>query len=311
MTVSQQLLLNVGIGAIFAAIALAAITLVSASVGRSGVAKALETIDTVYAPGSAAAADEKLSDRLKPAAREFSALGRKLTPKGAVERLQYWLDLAGNPVSWPPERIMEMQSLGLLVFAFAGGALGFALNFSGVNLVLTVVAAAALGFWAPFIVVYDLGVRRQQEIQRQLPDALDLLTLSVEAGLGFDAALAQVAATMPGALAREFARLLQEMQMGQRRAAALRSLSARTSVSELKALATSLVQAGELGIPIASVLREQARQMRVKRRQRAEEMARKLPVKIIFPLILCLFPALFIVIVGPGAINMMESFAGR
>ncbi|MFD0595303.1 type II secretion system F family protein [Catellatospora coxensis] len=120
-----------------------------------------------------------------------------------------------------------------------------------------------------------------------------------------------MAAAMPGALAREFARMLHEMQMGQRRVDALRALAARTTVPELKTITMALVQAGELGIPIAGVLREQARQMRVKRRQRAEEAARKLPVKVIFPLVLCLFPALFIVVIGPGIINVMEAFGGR
>ncbi|GIG01188.1 hypothetical protein Cci01nite_62810 [Catellatospora citrea] len=308
MTVGAQLILNVGIGAIFAAIALAVITLVSASIGRAGVAKALETIDTVYAPGSAAAAEEKLGDRLRPAAQQMSALGRLLTPRGAGARLQHWLDYAGNPVAWPPERVVEMQGLGLLVFAALGAAAALALDFGPGAVVAWVVAGAALGFWVPFLVVYDLGVRRQQEIRRRLPDGLDLLTLSVEAGLGFDAALAQVAVTMPGALSREFARVLQEMQMGQRRSAALRALAARTTVRELKTVTLALVQAGELGIPIAGVLREQARQMRVKRRQLAEETARKLPVKVLFPLIFCLFPALFIVILGPGVIGIMDAF---
>lgn len=308
---SMELLLPVGAGAIFIAILLAATTLLSASVGRSGVAKALETIDTVYAPGSAALAEEKLTDRLAPAARQASMIGRALTSKGAAAWLQRWLDYAGNPVAWPPTRIVEAQGLGLLAFAFVGGVLGFVLGLSAAAYIGTVVLAAVLGFWAPLIVVYDLGARRQQEIRRQLPDALDLLTLSVEAGLGFDAAVAQVATTMPGALSREFARLLQEMQMGQRRADALRALGVRTTVTELRTITTALMQAGELGIPIANVLREQAKQMRIRRRQAAEETARKLPVKVLFPLILCLFPALFIVIIGPGIINIMESFADR
>lgn len=297
-----MLMLLVGIGAIFVAIVVAVSTLVSASVGRAGVAKALETIDASYAPGRSSPAEENLRHRFRPVISS-------MTPKGVTAWLQRWLDYAGNPASWPPERIMEMQGLGLLVFAFLGGAFGFAFGLGVTSLVACVVVGAALGFWAPFLIVYDLGVRRQQEIRRQLPDALDLLTLSVEAGLGFDAAVAQVAAVMPGALAREFARMLKEMQMGQRRADAMRALARRTTVSELRTIATSLVQAGELGIPIANVLREQSREMRQKRRQRAEEEARKLPVKVIFPLILCLFPGLFIVVIGPGVINIMEAFS--
>jgi tight adherence protein C len=309
--VDQNMILLLGAVAIFVAISLAVFTLVSGSVGRAGVARALETIDTVYAPGSASAADENLRQRLSPAVKQVSMLGRTLTPKGATAWLQRWLDYAGNPPAWPPTRVMEMQGQGLLVFAFLGGAFGFLLGLSPSTILGMVVVGAVFGFWLPFGIVYDLGVRRQQQLRKQLPDALDLLTLSVEAGLGFDAATAQVAKSMPGALAREFARMLQEMQMGQRRADALRALASRTTVLELRTVATSLVQAGELGIPIAHVLREQASQMRVRRRQRAEEEARKLPVKVIFPLILCLFPALFIVVIGPGVINIMQAFATR
>jgi tight adherence protein C len=306
--VEPSTVLFLGVGAIFVAIGLAVFTLISGSVGRAGVAKALETIDTVYAPGGASIADENLRQRLAPAVKQVSHLGRSLTPKGATAWLQRWLDYAGNPPAWPPTRVMEMQGQGLLVFAFLGGVVGFALSLSPGAILAAVVIGALFGFWLPFGIVYDLGTRRQNEMRRQLPDALDLLTLSVEAGLGFDAATAQVARSMPGALAREFARMLHEMQMGQRRADALRALASRTTVLELRTVATSLVQAGELGIPIAHVLREQAAQMRVRRRQRAEEEARKLPVKVIFPLILCLFPALFIVVIGPGVINIMEAF---
>lgn len=294
--------LLVGVGAIFVAIGLGVFTLVSASIGRAGTAKALESIDSVYAAGRAAPAEENLRQRLAP-------LVSAVTPKGITAWLQRWLDYAGNPAAWPPERIMEMQGLGLLVFAFLGGTFAFAFGTGPMGFVFWVAGGATFGFLAPFIVIYDIGVRRQQQIRRQLPDALDLLTLSVEAGLGFDAAMAQVAAVMPGALAREFARMLTEMQMGQRRADAMRALARRTNVTELRTIMTSLVQAGELGIPIANVLREQSREMRVKRRQRAEEQARKLPVKVIFPLVLCLFPALFIIVIGPGVINIIKAFS--
>ncbi|HZM75931.1 MAG TPA: type II secretion system F family protein [Candidatus Limnocylindrales bacterium] len=296
-----MVMLLVGVGSIFAAIALGVFTLISASIGRSGTAKVLESLDSVYSVGRAAPAEENLRQRLAPV---ISAM----TPRGVTAWLQRWLDYAGNPASWPPERIMEMQGLGLLVFAFLGGAFAFIIGLGPTGFVVFVAGGAVFGFMAPFIIVYDLGVRRQQDIRRQLPDALDLLTLAVEAGLGFDAAMAQVAASMPGALSREFARMLHEMQMGQRRAEAMRALARRTTVSELRTIMTSLVQAGELGIPIANVLREQSREMRVKRRQKAEEVARKLPVKVIFPLVLCLFPGLFVIVIGPGLINILDAF---
>ncbi|MBV1852171.1 type II secretion system F family protein [Catellatospora tritici] len=308
---SEQLILNIGVIAIFAAIVLAVITLVSGSVGRAGVAKALESIDHQYAPGSAAPSEESLFHRLRPASRQFSSVGQLVAPKGTTARVQRHLDLAGNPAGWPPERVVEIQGLALLLLGLAGAGLGLLLGLSGGGILLTTLIAAALGFGLPMFVVYDLGLRRQQTIRHQLPEALDLLTLSVEAGLGFDAALVNVASTMPGPLAREFARVLHEMQMGQRRVDALRALGTRTSVGELKTFSTALAQAGELGIPIAGVLRAQAKQMRVKRRQLAEEAARKLPVKVLFPLVLCLLPALFIVVIGPGAINIMNTFFDR
>lgn len=309
----DQAMLLIGLGALFAAIVLGVVSLASGSLGRTGVARALETIDRVYAPGSASMREENLRVRaLGPAARMLVGAVRGASPKGAAAWLQRWLDYAGNPPGWSPDRVMQMQGLGLVVLAAAVLALGGPLYLAGAisfrALLLATVAAGVVGFWLPFVILYEVGTRRQDQIRRQLPDALDLLTLSVEAGLGFDAALSQVAATMPGALAREFARALHEMQMGQRRADALRALGQRTRVTELRTMAISVVQASELGIPIADVLREQARQMRLHRRQYAEEQARKVPVKVVFPLILCLFPALFVVIIGPAVVNIMHAF---
>jgi len=298
-----------GLGAIFLAIAVGVFMLATGSVGRTGVAKALESIDRVYAPGSAPASEEPLRDRaIGPAAQRIGGLGRALTPGGAVAKLQKMLDYAGNPPAWPAERVMEMQGIGLLVGAVLAFVIAFAGDYSLLWLVVTTLIGAFAGFWLPFVIVYDLGLRRQMDIRRQLPDAMDLLTLSVEAGLGFEAAVAQVATTMPGAVSREFSRMLHEMQMGQRRADALRALGARTTVIELRTIATSLLQATELGIPIADVLREQAKEMRVKRRQNAEAAAAKVPVKVVFPLVACLLPALFVVVIGPGAIRIMQSF---
>ena len=145
----------------------------------------------------------------------------------------------------------------------------------------------------------------------QLPDALDLLTISVEAGLGFDAALAQVARNTEGPLADEFFRVLQEMQIGLGRAEAFRALTERTNVPDLRNFVTAMIQADVFGIPVANVLRVQAKEMRIKRLQRAEEKAQKVPVKILFPLIFFILPCLFIIVMGPGAIAMIGSFSGQ
>jgi tight adherence protein C len=144
-------------------------------------------------------------------------------------------------------------------------------------------------------------------MRKDLPDALDMLTITVEAGLGFDAALSQVARNTEGPLAAEFFRVLQEMQIGMGRMDALRALSDRADLPELRGFITSMIQADAFGIPIANVLRVQAKEMRIKRSQRAEEQAMKVPVKILFPLIFCILPTLFVVVIGPGAVNIFHS----
>jgi tight adherence protein C len=156
--------------------------------------------------------------------------------------------------------------------------------------------------------LYQLAYDRTKGIQRALPDALDLLTISVESGLGFDAALAQVARNTDGPLADELARVLQEMQIGLGRSTALRAMSERTDVAEVRGFVTAMVQADALGIPIAQVLRVQAREIRVKRRQRAEEQAQKIAVKILIPLIFCILPCLFIAVLGPAGMGVYETF---
>jgi tight adherence protein C len=228
----------------------------------------------------------------------------RLSPASARGSLQRRLDVAGNPEGWTPERMLAVKAVALVVLGAVGALLG--LPHLGV-LVLTGGIGAAAGFFLPDVLLHNSGVKRQQRLAVSLPEALDLLTICVEAGLGFDAALAQVARNLNGPLAREFARVLQEMQIGKSRAEAMRALAERTSVPELRAFVAALTQSAELGIPVASVLREQAREMRVRRRQRAEAQAQKVPVKITFPLIGCLLPALFVVILGAGVIEIVNS----
>jgi tight adherence protein C len=152
---------------------------------------------------------------------------------------------------------------------------------------------------------------RQRAIQKQLPDVMDLLTISVEAGLGFDAAMAQVTKNVPGSLSEEFSRLLQEVQIGVSRADAFRHLGDRTDVPELQSFVLSMIQADLFGVSIANVLRAQSRELRQKRRQRAEEIAQKIPVKLLFPMIFLVLPSLFIVILGPGAIKIYHQLLGH
>ncbi|MFP5297946.1 MAG: type II secretion system F family protein [Actinomycetota bacterium] len=165
----------------------------------------------------------------------------------------------------------------------------------------------AAGSIAPDMWLDSKGKERQQKIARDLPEALDLLAISVEAGLGLEQAFGVVTENLTGPLGDEFMRLLREIELGVPRRQALNQLRERTDVSELSAFVVALIQADQVGAPIADVLRVQAEQVRLKRRQRAREKAAQTPVKILFPLIFFIFPALFVVTIGPGAIRIMEN----
>jgi tight adherence protein C len=287
------MVLFVGLGCLLLALALGVVAFVAKP--RVTAAGSLALIETSYS----ATVVSKPGAGASPSWLRSIAL--RLSPAGVAHGLQRRLDLAGNPPTWTPDRVLAAKGLCLLLGATLGGLLGFR---SAGWLVTGLALGAAFGFFLPDLLLLNAGQKRQTLIRRALPDALDMLTVCVEAGLGFDAALAQVARNTTGPLARECSRVLQEMQIGKSRNEALRALTDRTTVAELRAFVSALAQAGELGVPIASGLREQAREMRLRRRQRAEEQAQKVPVKILFPLITCLFPAMFVVIIGPGAISI-------
>jgi tight adherence protein C len=171
-----------------------------------------------------------------------------------------------------------------------------------------IVILTGMGYMVPDSILSRAVQTRQGAIRKALPDTMDLLTISVEAGLSLNAAIAQVVRNVPGVLSSEFARMLQEIQLGVPRSDAFRHLAERTDVEELNAFALAMVQADVFGVSIASVLRTQAQQLRVKRRQAIEAKAQQTPVKIVFPLIVCVLPSLFVVIVGPGAIRIFQQF---
>ncbi len=245
-----------------------------------------------------------------PLTERFVGAGRRLTPDERMDKIRARLDLAGNPTGWDVDRILGLKALGLLIGLFLGIVLPPLFGAGARGILLTTLALALLGWFGPTMWIYQVGYDRTEQIQRELPDALDLLTISVEAGLAFDAALAQVARNSDGPLAKELFRVLQEMQIGTGRVDALRALAERTDVEELRIFVGAMVQADTFGIPIANVLRVQSKEIRIKRSQRAEEKAQQVPVKILFPLIFCILPSLFIVVMGPAGIKIFEQFRG-
>src|SRR5919197_6123247 len=237
-------------------------------------------------------------------------LGRRYTPTGAYGNLQRRLLQAGSPAGWDTDRLLATKVGGLVLGILLGAVLLVGLPLPVPLLLLALIGLCALGYFGPNAVLLNLVQRRQAKIRRALPDAIDLLTISVEAGLGFDAALAQVSRNSTGPLAEEFYRTLQEVQLGRTRSEAMRNLADRSSVPELSAFVLAMVQADVFGISVANVLRIQSREMRKKRRQLAEERAMKVPIKVLFPVLFCIFPALFVVILGPAIMRIAAAFGG-
>lgn len=303
----SSLFLITGLLAIAGSLVTLVIAVVAGSGRATGVARSLAIIEQSLDPHEVAKQDLPAMERLMiPFLRHTKGLAFRLSPAGAVNRLSRQLDVAGNPRTWTPERIMGAKGAGLLGGALVGLSVG---GLSGRGLLYGGVAGAAC-FYLPDLLLYNAGLKRQDQLRRGLADALDMLTVCVEAGQSFDGALQQVARSVTGPVAGEFARVLSEIQIGKSRGDAFSALAARTTVAEAKTFVSALVQADRLGLPIGNVLREQSNQMRIVRRQRAEEKAQKVPVKILFPLMLCILPALFIVIIGPGGIRMMDTFSG-
>jgi len=250
-----------------------------------------------------------------PALNSFTQRARRLTPAGWVRALESRLRLAGSPAAWTIERILALK-LFLGIVSLIVSVLwitrlsittgGVSVTLGGVTLALVV----SLGlYFTPDLILYARGRERQQIIQTTLPDLLDQMTISVEAGLGFDAALQRTSEAGSGPLVEELRRTLNEIAIGVARKQAFQHLLERTDVPELRHFVIAIIQAEEYGLAIAQVLRVQSRELRVLRRQRAEERAMKIPVKIVLPLVLCIFPSLFVVILVPAMIGIFETLS--
>jgi tight adherence protein C len=307
-----ELLLPVALVAMFAAIVLGGFAVESALAGRR---RTVEILETQVTPVPTDLREQQLSepfmDRvLKPFVSGLGAAARRVTPADMRRRIAHKLVLAGSPEGMDAEKVAAFKIFGTLGGGVAGLALAKLGGLSGSLMFGAGAFLAAFGYLLPGAGLGQRVIHRQEEIRKALPDTIDLLTISVEAGLGFDAALAQVRGNVPGALSQEISRMLQEMQIGVSRVDAFRHLGERTDVDELNGFILAMIQADVFGVSVASVLRAQSKEMRTKRRQLAEERAQRVPVKLLFPLIFCILPAMFVAILGPGVIRFLESFLG-
>ena len=309
----MTILLAIGIAAIFTSLFLALAAVGVLTNEATGVSKSLAVLEAF------SAAPAPLQEELQPGFRarvlvptldRLAGMGRRITPSGYTERILHALNVAGNPPWWTVDRVMSLKVVGVGAGALAGLLLGLVLDKGTASVLVCAGLGVTAGYFGPNFYLYQKGYDRTEKMQRELPDALDLLSISVEAGLGFDAALSQVARNTEGPLSAEFARVLQEMQIGLGRSNALRAMGERSTLPDLRTFCSAMVQADAFGIPVGQVLRVQSSEIRIKRRQRAEEAAQKIPVKIMVPLVLFILPALFVAILGPAAISMMGQFGG-
>lgn len=262
----------------------------------------LQTRDEVLSTG--------ISERaIAPVIEGLGKFALRFTPQGWVNKAQKKLVYAGmadrmDGNTWAAFRIMAL--IGVLVMFFVvQSAFG-----TPIQKLMLFGVLMGIGFVGPEAILNRRIDERRKEMEKSLPDLIDLLVISVEAGLGFEAAMARVTQAVPGELSREFTRTLQETRVGVSRHKALRALAERTDVDDLNAFVLALIQADQFGVSIARMLRVQADEMRVRRRQRAQEKAFAAPVKLVFPLVLCIFPSMFVVLLGPAAINIATVFGG-
>ena len=243
-----------------------------------------------------------------PVLNRIGDISARFTPQKAIQDTARQMELAGNP--WPIDAatflairfVLGVVLCLLMVWTFAGAS-----GWSTTDKAMFIGGGAIGGFWLPQIMLSTRVTRRQKEIRKAMPDALDLLTICVEAGLGFDAAMSKVAEKWENELSLAFARTIREVQLGKVRREALKDMADRLGIPEMTSFVAAIIQSEQLGVSMAKVLRIQSDQMRVKRRQRAEEEAHKAPIKMIIPMALLIFPSILIIILTPAVIQIMGS----
>ena len=306
-------MLIIGIGLVGAAIALAIWAVASSYNEKAVVRESLKQLEGYEVEN---VRDQELlapiTERaLVPVLQGLTSVGRRFTPVGYVDSVRRKFIFAGNGSADAVDRFLAIRVITILFIpvalwiAFVWNPLGFEgllqLLFAGMLVMMLL-----LGPDARLSRQVD---ERMHEMQVTLPDVLDLLTISVEAGLGFEQALDRTISAVPGVLSDEFARMLGEVRAGSSRADAMRALEQRTNVPELRSFVLAILQADTFGVSIGRVLRSQSEEMRIKRRQLAAERAQKAPVKMLIPMVFCIFPSLFVIVLGPAIINIRKAFS--
>jgi len=246
------------------------------------------------------------SQKAKTPNENLNEIAGRLAPKSYVAWLNKLLNRAGRPAEMPLQRLLVIKPL-LALATFLVGFLFFSKDPAKLGLLL-LIAATVLAYFTPDVLLDSRAKSRQEEITLELPNTLDQMLIAVEAGLGFESAMSRAASTGKGPLALELKRTMQDIQMGRNRAESYLALVERTQVKDLKSFVRAVIQADKYGIAIGKVLRTQADELRTKRRQRAEEKAMKVPVKILFPLIFTILPVLFIVMLSPAIVGIVNLF---
>jgi tight adherence protein C len=247
---------------------------------------------------------------LRPMAAAITRFFGKLTPSQSAEKLRQQLVLAGNPYNMQAAEFMGMRLLSAIIIGGATLGLSILTAQQTQNIILYSATMTIVGYLVPVFWLRGRVKKRQKVILKTLPDAIDLMTISVEAGLAFDGAMQRVAEKWNNDLSREFARALAEMRVGKLKRDALKEMVARTGVADLSTFVASIIQADQLGVSISKVLRVQSEQMRIRRRQRAEEAAHRAPILIMIPLVFLIFPATYIIILGPAVPKVLNAFGG-
>lgn len=296
---------------VFAALALALIAFITQAEERASVRASLRRIGDFES--EATMREQELTEPVlqrvvMPVGKSLMDVGRRFTPADYVDKARKKLLIAGRANPDSIDRFLAVRVLTIALIPVWALLAFFVIPLSGLASWGVFALLAFASFAGPDAWLNRAMAERQWKIRVTLPDILDLLVISVEAGLGFEQALDRTVQAVPGPLSDEFNRMLGEVRAGATRADAMRALDARTDVPEVRSFVLAILQADTFGVSIGRVLRSQAEEMRIKRRQLAQEEAQKAPVKMLIPMVFCIFPALFVVIIGPAIINIYENF---